>query len=140
VRGRRGGTEKPKELVPGDRLVQGLLRRLGFDPQSYAIFEIWDRLLGRQAERVRATGLQDGRLVVEVDSSAHLHDITLRKRQLLRKLNEHFGTRTVVSDIILQLKGAPAPRPKGVFRRPADRKGAKPPRPWGYGRKETKSP
>ncbi|HRY29671.1 MAG TPA: DciA family protein, partial [Elusimicrobiota bacterium] len=83
---------------------------------NYAVFEIWDRLLGVQATRAKAVGLQGRRLCVEVDSSARLHDLMLRKRTLLRKLNEHFGTRPVISDIILQLAQNPSVRRTMTFR------------------------
>jgi hypothetical protein len=97
---------KKKELVDANRLFAGLLKKLGYDPESYAVFEIWDRLLGAQASKARAVGLKGPALHVEVDSSARLHDLTLRKRDLLKKLNGHFGTRRPISDIILQLASA----------------------------------
>lgn len=106
-------------------MVKVVLKSLGFDPNSYAVFEIWDRLLGREAERARAVGLKGSDLCVEVDSSARLHDLTLRKRQLLKKLNGHFGPRAFISDIIFSLAGDGASenfrrKPAAKFKRNAD--------------------
>ncbi len=97
----------PKELVPAGKLFEALLGKLGYDADAYAAFEVWDRLLGREAAKARASALQGRRLLVEVDSSARLHDLMLRKRGLLQKLNGHFGTRRVVSDIIFKLASEP---------------------------------
>lgn len=105
--GKKGG--KKKELVAGDKLVPPILEKIGYRPQSYAVFEVWDRLLGAQAAKARAVGLKRDRLVVEVDSSVRLHDLMLRKRGLLKKINGHFGTRPVISDIILQLAPGRSP-------------------------------
>lgn len=104
--------QRPKGLIPAQRLLTALLGKLGYDPDVYAVFEIWDRLLGYQAARARAVGLKGRHLYVEVDSNAHMHDIMLRKRQLLKKLNDHFGTRRVISDIILEFAKTPAARRK----------------------------
>jgi hypothetical protein len=91
-----------------ERMVEDVLKKLGFDPKSYAVFEIWDRLLGWEANRAKAIGLKGTDLCVEVDSSARLHDLTLRKRQLMKRLNEHFGPRAFISDIIFSLAGSDA--------------------------------
>ncbi len=106
--------KKKAPPVLGDGMVKVALKALGFDPKSYAVFEIWDRMLGREAERARAVGLKGSDLCVEVDSSARLHDLTLRKRQLIKKLNGHFGPRPFISDIIFSLAGGDAAE---IFRR-----------------------
>jgi len=96
----------PKKLIDGQTLFHAILQRLNFDPALYAVFEIWDRVLGPQSTRARAVGLKSGRLLVEVDSHARLHDLTLRKRGLLKKINGHFGVGTGLSDIIFRLTTA----------------------------------
>lgn len=107
---RKGPKEPPiKELVAAERLVNGWLRILGYDAAHLAVFEAWDRLLGAEADRARAVGLKNGHLMVETDTSARLHDLTLRKPSLLGKLRGHFGPSCLVSDIILKL----APTPTG---------------------------
>jgi predicted nucleic acid-binding Zn ribbon protein len=91
-----------KKLVPAGDLVRDLLGRAGFDARAVAVFEAWDRLLGSEAAKARATGFQRGRLIVEVDSHPRLHDLTFRKRSLLQKLNGHFGPTGTVSDILFR--------------------------------------
>ncbi len=96
---------KPKVLRPASQVVAPWLEKLGLNPEAAAVFEAWDRLLGAEAKRARAVGLKGRVLYVAVDHSARLHDLTLRKPSLLRKLQGFFGSRSepVVSDIIFRI-------------------------------------
>jgi len=112
--------QKPKVLVHAESLVQAWLTRLGYDTDAFAVFDIWDRLAGPRGGH--ATGLKGKKLCVEVASSVHMHDLILRKKLLLTKLNQHFGTRLVISDIIFELAGrrengpaAPKQNPQEAF-------------------------
>ena len=103
--------KKPKVLRPARLIVSPWLEKLGSRPQSLAVFEAWDRLLGAEASKARAVGMKQSVLYVDVDSSARMHDLTLRKPGLLRKLQGFFGPGThdpfatgkAVSDIIFRL-------------------------------------
>ncbi len=99
------GKKPPKQLVSGEKLFQNLLERMGYTPQVYAVFDIWDRLVSSRQGRV--LGLKSTTLYVEVESNVHLHDFLMRKRQLIKEINQHFGKTTVVSDIIFQLNTTP---------------------------------
>lgn len=100
---RRGlGEKPPKKLVSARELLAGALSRTGYNPSSFALFEMWDRLLGREAEKARAVGVKGGRLYVEVDTSVRTHGLALRKRELLKKMNAPFGANAPLSDIIFQ--------------------------------------
>ncbi len=92
-----------KTLQPARVLFQAALERAGFRPSDYPLFELWDRLLGREADKARAMGVKNRRLFVDVDNSVRLHGLTLRKRELLKKLNGAFGGSAPLSDIIFRL-------------------------------------
>ena len=98
---------KPKVLSPAEAIVAPWLAKLGLKSESLAVFEAWDRLLGAEATKAKAVGIKGSVLYVDVDHSARLHDLTLRKPQLLRKLQGFFGgkpgSRQSVSDIIFKL-------------------------------------
>ena len=89
-------------------LIEKLLKRLGYEPGRLAVFEVWDRMMGQEARRFRAVGIKRDRLCVEVDSSAHMHELLLRRRNLMRKMSEYFGGKTPVRDIVPQLASARA--------------------------------
>jgi predicted nucleic acid-binding Zn ribbon protein len=120
--------KKQSIAVSGEKMVQGLLKAMGFDPNAYAVFEVWDRLLGKEAEKAKAVGIKGKDLCVSVDSGARLQDLMLRKRGLLKKLNEHFGARPIISDIIFNLSGGDESafsRRKKSIRKPDDFKKTK---------------
>lgn len=101
---------KPKVLAPARTLVAPWLAKLGITPGAMVVFEAWDRLLGPEAAKASATGIKGTKLYVDVDSSARLHDLSLRKRQLLQNLKEFVGERSLpagtkpsISDIIFTL-------------------------------------
>ncbi len=106
---KRAGSGKPapKKLESARDLVAAVLARSGFRLADYPVFEAWDRVLGREAGFARATGLARGRLTVEVDNHVRLHTLTLRKRELLKKVNAAFGAAGPVSDIIFRLGTPP---------------------------------
>lgn len=99
--------KKPKVLSPAQAVVAPWLAKLGLNSESVAVFEAWDRLVGAEAGKARAAGIKGTTLHVDVDHSARLHDLTLRKPQLLRKLQGFFGGKggkpPPVSDIIFRL-------------------------------------
>jgi predicted nucleic acid-binding Zn ribbon protein len=99
---------RERRLTAAGTLLEKALGRSGFDPAAYPVFEIWDRILGPEAEKARAVGVKAGRLYVDVDNNMRMHELTLRKRSILRALQTAFGGRAPVSDIILRLGDTPA--------------------------------
>lgn len=94
-------------LRPAKAVIAAVLARSGYEPRHYALFDVWDRLLGPQAAKARAVGVKNGRLYVDVDSSVRLHTLTLRKRELVKKMNGAFGQDAPLSDIIFRLGTTP---------------------------------
>jgi len=61
----------------------------------------WPDAVGpRVARRARAVSFQTGTLVVEVEGSAWLQELSMLKRDLVRQLNRHLGS-THVHDLRL---------------------------------------
>jgi predicted nucleic acid-binding Zn ribbon protein len=101
---------KVKVLAPAQDLVAPWLAKLGITPGVVVVFEAWDRLLGAEAAKASAVGLKNAVLYVDVDSSARIHDLSLRKPRLLKRLKDYVGerrglvgTKETVSDIIFSL-------------------------------------
>jgi predicted nucleic acid-binding Zn ribbon protein len=93
---------RPKRLVSAQELLKSVLGRTGYDATQYALFDLWDSLLGPEAQKARAVGVRDGRLYVEVDTPVRTHGLALRKRELLKKINAPFGGTPPLSDIIFR--------------------------------------
>ncbi len=78
-----------------------LMRSLGIDRKlrEYDAVVQWEQVVGAQIARIaRAERISQGLLVVHVTASAWRQELTLRKSEIIRKLNEALGGE-VVKDI-----------------------------------------
>ena len=91
-------------FVRSDDIIAVLRNRLGLNEKTYAVMQIWEKELGSLAQYVELTAFKKGMLVVEVASSVHFNEMHLRRRELIQKINQHFGTEKVVKSIQLKLK------------------------------------
>jgi hypothetical protein len=98
-----GGTHV-MAFIPADEIVNLLKKQLGLDENYFTVLRIWEKEIRPFACNAELSGFSKGRLVVEVASSVHFQELTLRKRELINKLNQYFGARKVVKDIKVQLK------------------------------------
>jgi predicted nucleic acid-binding Zn ribbon protein len=84
--------------APIGRLVKDALKKLGgakpFTAQDARA--VWAKAAGKKAARhSQPVSFRRSRLVVNVDSSAWLYELTLKKRGIIKKLDGKFGTKKV---------------------------------------------
>ena len=72
------------------RGAQTLTRRLGLSENLSQLDRAWDAELGGLARLARIVALDRASLVVEADSSPAVQELTLRRKELVRRLNRHF--------------------------------------------------
>jgi predicted nucleic acid-binding Zn ribbon protein len=85
----------------GDVLKE-VVGSLGIQPQikKYEIVNLWSEVAGQQVAKVtRAREVRDGRLFVEVESSAWRNELFYLKQELIQKLNRRVGQQ-VIHDIL----------------------------------------
>jgi Dna[CI] antecedent, DciA len=70
--------------------VEAITRQLKLSTELSVLERAWDTEIGALGGRARLAALDRTTLVVEVISSAALQEITLRRRELVRRLNTHF--------------------------------------------------
>lgn len=85
-------------------MMELLQSRLGIDERLFSVQKIWDKELHNLSGYTEITGIRKGALIVEVASNAVLNELTLRKRELLNKINQHFGKKRFIATIKLKLK------------------------------------
>ena len=67
--------------------------------RGWLAIDAWPEVVGEAvARRARATGFEDGRLIVEVDSPAWVSQIGFLKRDYIVKINQRLGE-GVIRDI-----------------------------------------
>ena len=71
------------------RDLKGLTKKLGLSPDLWLVERAWDQEIGGLREDAPIAALDQGTLVIEVDSSTVMQEISLRRRELVRKVNQH---------------------------------------------------
>ena len=79
-------------LASLDQDVKELTRTLGLTAELALLDVGWQAEIGPMREYARIVALHKASLVIEVDSHAAMQEISLRRRELVRKLNRHLPT------------------------------------------------
>ena len=66
-----------------------LSKKIGLSPDLLVLESAWEREIGGLREFAHVTALDNASLVIEVDSAAVMQEISLRRRELVRKINQH---------------------------------------------------
>lgn len=91
-------------FTTGKAVVESITRSLGLDSRVMALEKIWEKELGPLAGDVTLKAIKKNVLYAEVSSSAHLQEMVLRRKQLVIKINGHFGSEKFIKDIKFKLK------------------------------------
>ncbi len=70
--------------------AKDVTERLGLTEHLVLLDKAWQAEAGALETVARPIALQHWSLVVEVDSAPAMQEITLRRKELLRRLNRHF--------------------------------------------------
>lgn len=77
-----------------DSVIKSLIEKLdkSSGPTSDSIEKIWKEIAGRKASsHSKPTSLRKKRLIINVDGSSWLYELTLRKNELLAGLKKRLG-------------------------------------------------
>jgi len=85
-------------------IIDALKRELGLNEKMFAVLKIWEKELGPLAKNCEIAKIKKDEIFVEVASNAHLQELTMRRKELIRKINQHFGSEKVLRNIKIQLK------------------------------------
>jgi hypothetical protein len=76
-------------LAAVGRDLPGLSQKLGLSSDLLILESAWEREIGGMREFARIVALDNSSLVIEVDSAAVMQELSLRRKELVRKLNRH---------------------------------------------------
>lgn len=76
-------------LAPVREDMSRLSRQLGLSEGLGLLERAWQSEIGDLARWARLVALERSSLVVETSSSAAMQEIALRKRELIRRINQH---------------------------------------------------
>ncbi len=67
-----------------------VVRQLGLSDNLALLDRAWEAEIGGLARMARIVAIDREALVVEVDSAPAMQELTLRKKELIRRMNQHF--------------------------------------------------
>jgi hypothetical protein len=76
-------------LAPIAQEVQTISKKLGLSTDLMILEHAWNKEVGNLREYARIAALDHSFLIVEVDSHSVMQEISLRRKELVRKLNKH---------------------------------------------------
>ena len=105
---------KPGEHVKASakEAMEDLLGQMGFDPQKFAVFNLWDQEVQSTIKGCRAVALQGTRLCVRVPSVIHRQELYYSKDRILKRLQRVMGKKTI-TDIKFELDSGSIKDEKG---------------------------
>jgi hypothetical protein len=76
-------------LAPISQEVHSISQKLGLSSDLNMIDRAWALEIGALQDVARIVALDHATLVIEVDSHAVMQEVSLRRKELVRKLNRH---------------------------------------------------
>ena len=90
-------------LSPIQKDAQRFCRQVGLSDALSMLERAWEAEMGGFGGMARISALDNLSLVVEVKSSPAMQEITLRRRELVRRLNRYMGT-SFLRDITVRMQ------------------------------------
>lgn len=87
-----------EEKGPLEGLVKNLIKDIGHKdrPSEEEMAEAWGLVVGKAASRhTRPVSIKKASLVVNVDRSSWLYELTLKKKEILKSLGEKLGSKKI---------------------------------------------
>ncbi|MBU2567534.1 MAG: DUF721 domain-containing protein [Elusimicrobia bacterium] len=85
-------------FIPASDIVKELLKKYKLSTDDYAVFDIWEKELGPLAGKVKMVGKKGKKILIKVNNPVYRQEISMRKKELIKKINGHFD-REVVNSI-----------------------------------------
>jgi len=92
-------------FAPIAQKARELTAKLGLTSDLSMIERAWGIEIGSLQDVARIAALDNGGLVVETDSNVVMQEISLRRRELVRKLNRHLRV-PLIRHIVVRLSGS----------------------------------
>ena len=73
-----------------ERGTHRLIQKLGLSEHLSMLDHAWESELGGMAGMARIVAIERDVLVVEVDSAPAMQELSLRRKELIRRINRHF--------------------------------------------------
>jgi len=93
-------TERKSNLTEVSSIMDAIKKQLGLDEDFFTVAKIWEKELGSD---IKICGYKDGVIYAQTPYSTALHEATVRKKEIINKLNQYIGARKI-KNIKLEIK------------------------------------
>ncbi len=90
-------------LSSSEEIIRLLKKQLGLDEDTFSVISAWDKEFAPQFNYARLVGIQNGLLIVEVISSVHFQELSLRRSEIVKRINQYSGNKKIVKGIKIRL-------------------------------------
>lgn len=77
-------------------ILRETLEKFNLSKESQKLFVIWQEELGELAKHAQIGNFREGKLVVEVDSSVYMQELSARRESIVERVNRRMGKRFIV--------------------------------------------
>ena len=84
-----------------EEIISLLKKKLGLDEDFFVIRRIWEKEIGING--VEISGYKDGTIFAQTQSSAASFELTTRKKEIIRKLNQYISS-SKIKNIKVKIK------------------------------------
>mgnify|MGYP001098154058 CR=1 FL=1 len=89
------------KLLETSSVMSILKEHLGIGEEYSVIISVWQREIG--SEKVTLCGYKSGTLFAQAPSTAYINDLNLRKKQIIKKINQYLG-KNLIKNIKCEVK------------------------------------
>jgi hypothetical protein len=90
-----------KDFTSVSSIIDQIKKELGLDDNYFILMSVWEKEIGNN--KVELNGFKNGTVFAKTESAVYLHDLSLRKRQLIKRLNQYFG-KSLIKNIKCEIK------------------------------------
>jgi len=77
-------------------ILKETLEKFNLSQESQKLFAIWEEELGELAKHAQIGNFREGKLVVEVDNSIYMQELSARRESIVERVNRRMGKRFIV--------------------------------------------
>jgi hypothetical protein len=81
-------------------IINSLKKEFGLESEIFTIAKVWEKEVG--IDGIDITGYRNGTVFVKTQSSVASYELNLRKKEIIRKLNQYVG-KVVVKNIKVKI-------------------------------------
>lgn len=94
--------ERKSNLTEVSKVMEVLKKQFGLDADFFTISKVWENEVG--VEGVEICGYKDGTIFAQTKYSTALHEVVMRKKEIIKKLNQYLGSKKI-KNIKIKIEG-----------------------------------